>query len=172
MSRRWLTSCLSEYHRSTVSSASFKDTFQSLLRPKAVFPYAMLKLSTLALRRSLANFSFRRGTGGLPTPSHSSRQSPAATDRVTAGDSRGDSQSHSQQAVPGSHRQGYCWRQQRRLSKSLPASSFPLRGQRPQWTQSPCLGANLAGQQCRYGQDSARHFTHSLLWQGPGQAWY
>ena len=107
MSRRWLTSCLSEYHRSTVSSASFKDTFQSLLRPKAVFPYAMLKLSTLALRRSLANFSFRRGTGGLPTPSHSSRQSPAATDRVTAGDSRGDSQSHSLQAASHSGGKGH-----------------------------------------------------------------
>ena len=41
------------YHRSKVSFASVKLTLQSLLRPSAVFPYAMLKLRILAAMQAI-----------------------------------------------------------------------------------------------------------------------
>ena len=52
------TSGRSAYQSSTVLAASSRDVPQSFAKPCAVLPYAILKLSTLALRRSLANTSF------------------------------------------------------------------------------------------------------------------
>mmetsp|Transcript_29160 Transcript_29160/g.72050 ORF Transcript_29160/g.72050 Transcript_29160/m.72050 type:complete len:240 (-) Transcript_29160:2041-2760(-) len=76
------TSGRSLYHRSTVSSASLVDTPKSLARPWAVLPYAMEKLSTLALRRSLANMSLT--SAGRSAPSARAPSDPCSSKHFPA----------------------------------------------------------------------------------------